>query len=71
MTCVIDGGEGGEARDRPGGEAGVVGVAQQLVRVPDGHHPVSDHLEAEALVVRRLVNCTNDTNVSLVDGWGS
>lgn len=43
--------------DPPCGEAGVVGVAQQLVRVPDGHQPVSDHLEAQALVFGGLVHC--------------
>lgn len=41
----------------PRGEAGVVGVAQQLARVAHRHQPVSDQLEAQALVVRRLVHC--------------
>lgn len=43
--------------DPPRGEAGVVGVAQELARVPHRHQPVSDQLEAQALVVGRLVHC--------------
>lgn len=43
--------------DPPRGEAGVVGVAQQLAGVPHRHQPVSDQLEAQALVVGRLVHC--------------
>lgn len=43
--------------DPPRGEAGVVGVAQQLARVPHRHQPVSDQLEAQTLIVGRLVHC--------------
>lgn len=63
--------------DPPRGEAGVVGVAQQLVGVADGHQPVSDQLEAQALVVGRLVHCKENADVvrcgpaASADLWGS
>lgn len=39
----------------PCGEAGVICVTQNLVRVTNGNHSVSDQLEAHALVLWRLV----------------
>lgn len=40
----------------PRGEARVIRVPQNLMRVADRHHPVPYQLKAQALIVRRLVH---------------
>lgn len=46
----------GVVSNRPGGKAGVIRVAENLMRVSNRHHSVPYQLKAHALIVRRLVH---------------
>ena len=53
-----------QERDSPCGEGGVIRIAQQLMGVADGHQPVSQQLEAQTLVLWRLVDYRQTGGVS-------